>query len=198
LQRGIPLIMKFISLDLVQQKFTEALNELYEIVDIIRKAEHSSIPQGEFTNMKSNGKIIEILNLIDESLLADIAKNDEDIALIRLSIERLENQSKLEEIAENGATYFSRYTSSLKLNDLSLKTNILINLLKNKDFKDPTLIIDNLKELYINESLLHTDKLKILELNGNQIREHIDEKFWLSEGCAKEYHTDHPSIYFNL
>jgi hypothetical protein len=180
---------------------------------IIRNAAVSKITDqnilAEISRNEENDKVrytaVEKLN--DQNVISDVAKNDKDGIICEIAIRKLTDQNLLADIAKNHSKIKGQITASLKLTDLSQKTENLIRLFhcsyaiceksfydfQEKNYKPE--IANSLKDLFISDKLSKNDKIKILELKGQLVKQHIDSGYSF-DNCS--WHSDERAEYFNL
>ena len=138
-----------------------------------------------------------LVKLTDQNILSDIAKNHLYSSEFEIVLKKLTDQNILNDIAQNARDTQIQFSASLKLTDLSRRTDNLIRLfeLRTRGY-DKHLIVDQLKILFMQNILSSSDKAKILQLNGKLlVIEHED--YYSNPPCGNS-HIDTQPEYFNL
>jgi len=144
---------------------------------------------------------IALEKISSKTLLKDVALNASEFMVREEAVCWLTDQNVLSQIAANDNEFSVQIAASLRLNDVSKKTENLLRLLR-KEIPDKDKIVKGLMELYSSQSLTPGDKAKILQANGLEIKKHSDAMVYHDSsycgGDNGESHTDQAPKYFTL
>jgi hypothetical protein len=132
-----------------------------------------------------------------QNILKHLSKNDEVFNNRQLAFDVLgqkDTQEALEDIAMNSYLLVSRLDATLRLENITIKTDCLVQLFKKAEKYEREKIANLLLELYRKNELSQENKAKILSLKGQAIIHHDD----FDGNSCYPGHSDSPGTYFEV